>query len=100
VISARDDQLKEEAIVSFVLLCTDSPSPSKKVPVRCREVAVDSDSMGVAINAACRLIDGGVTVWKLLGATGFSMERSDIEVECLRRQGAMRCRGLPPGWSQ
>ena len=49
---------------------------------------MDSDSLGAAINAACRLIDAGVTVWKLLGAAGFRMERSDIEIERLRRQGA------------
>ena len=58
------------------------------MPDRCREVAVESNSIGAAIRAACRLIDAGVTVWKLLGAAGFRMERSDIEIERLRRQGA------------
>jgi hypothetical protein len=82
-----DAQLKEEAIVSFVLLCTDSPTPSKKMPERCREVAVESNSIGAAISAACRLIDDGVVVWKIKG-DGFVMERTDIETERLRRQGA------------
>ena len=81
------DQLKEEAIVSFVLRCTDSPSPSRKIPDRCREVPVESNSLGAAISAACRLIDDGVIVWKIKGH-GFVMERSDIETERLRRQGA------------
>ena len=58
------------------------------MPERHRVVRVDSDSIGVAINAACGLIGDGVTVWKLLGAAGFRMERSDIEIERLRRQGA------------
>ncbi len=72
----------------YSLFCTDSATPPEKAPGACRVVPVDSDSLGVAINAACRLIDAGVTVWKLLGATGFRMERSDIEIERLRRQGA------------
>jgi len=37
---------------------------------------------------ACRLMSNGVIVWKLQGADGFRMERSDIETECLRRQGS------------
>jgi hypothetical protein len=82
------DQLKEDAIVSFVLFCTDSATPSKKMPERCREVAVESNSIGAAIKAACRLIDEGVIVWKIKG-DGFVMERSDIETERLRRQGAV-----------
>jgi hypothetical protein len=74
--------------MSYSLFCTDAPTPSRKMPEHYRVVPVDSDSLGAAINAACRLIDAGVTVWKLLGAGGFRMERSDIEIERLRRQGA------------
>ena len=81
------DQLKEEATVSFVLLCTETPTPAKKMPEPHRVVPVESNSIGDAINAACRLIDDGVVVWKIKG-DGFVMERSDIETERLRRRGA------------
>ena len=74
--------------MTYSLFCTDAVTPSEKMPGAYRVVPVDSDSLGAAINAACRLIDGGATVWKLLSATGFRMERSDIEIERLRRQGA------------
>lgn len=46
---------------------------------------VSSDSLGGAIKAACDLITRGVTVSKLKGSDGFTMERSDIETEHLRR---------------
>jgi hypothetical protein len=72
--------------VAYELFCTDTPPSAKRMPERYRVVPVDSDSLGAAINAACRLIDDGVTVWKLLGSAGFRMERSDIEAERLRRQ--------------
>ncbi len=88
IICSLRTRLKEEAIVSFVLLCTDPPTSSKKMPERCREVAVESNSIGAAISTACRLIDDGVIVWRLLGATGFRMERGDVETERLRRPGA------------
>ena len=72
--------------MAYELFCTDTSG--KGVPERHRVVRVDSDSIGAAISAACRLIDDGVTVWKLLGSAGFRMERSNIETERLRRQGA------------
>lgn len=58
------------------------------MPERFRVVSVDSNSIGAAISAACRLIDGGMTVWKIKGSDGFVMERGDIEIERFRRQGA------------
>ena len=73
--------------MSYSLFCTDSATPSEKMPNVCRILPVDSDSLGVAINAACKLIGAGVTVWKIKGP-GFVMERSDIEIERLRGQGA------------
>lgn len=82
--------LKEELIVSYVLFCTDDPTPSERMPGHCRTVPVDSDSVGAAINAACRLIADGVVVWKLKGSDGFTMERSDIEIEHSRRQEISR----------
>jgi hypothetical protein len=72
--------------VSYVLLCSDAPSLSKKTPLHCREVLVNSHSLGAAIDAACELIARGVTVWKLMGSDGFTMERTDIEIERVRRQ--------------
>jgi len=73
--------------MSYSLFCTDAPTASKKMPERYRLVPVDSNSLGAAIDTACRLIDDGVIVWKIKG-DGFVMERSDIETERLRRQGA------------
>ena len=46
-----------------------------------------SDSLRAAIKAACDLITKGIIVWKLKGSDGFTMERRDIETECLRRKG-------------
>jgi hypothetical protein len=40
--------------------------------------------MGAAINAACT-IRSGTAVRRIKGTDGFVMERSDIEIECLRR---------------
>ena len=41
--------------------------------------------MGVAINTACNLMNGGAGVCQIKGSDGFMMERRDIEIECLRR---------------
>jgi hypothetical protein len=41
--------------------------------------------MGAAINTACKLIRDGTVVTHIRGSDGFTMERSDIETECLRR---------------
>ena len=43
------------------------------------------DSIGSAIETACRLIQGGAIVWEIKGSNGFIMERSDIEFEYRRR---------------
>ena len=85
--------------MSYSLFCTDTRPSAKRMPERYRVVPVDSDSLGAAINAACRLIDAGVTVWKIKG-DGFVMERSDIETERLRRQGAAALKGSLSGRSQ
>lgn len=53
----------------------------------CRVVSVNLDSIGAALKEACRLMSDGVIVWKLQGTDGFRMERTDIEIECARRQG-------------
>jgi hypothetical protein len=86
--------------MTYSLFCTDAPTPSEKMPDDCRVVPVNSDSMGAAIKEACRLIADGIIVWKIKGSDGFIMERSDIETECLRRQGAarasLRASALPP----
>jgi hypothetical protein len=82
--------LKEKMAMSYSLFCTDAPTPSKRMPDHCRVVPVNPDSMGAAINEACKLIRDGVIVWKISGSDGFVMERSDIEIESLRRkQGAL-----------
>jgi hypothetical protein len=73
--------------MTYSLFCTDARIESK--PDHYRVVSVDSASMGAAIKEACRLIGAGLIVWKLKGADGFTMERSDIETECLRRRGVL-----------
>jgi hypothetical protein len=42
--------------------------------------------MGAAINTACKLILAGNVIEQIKGADGFTMERGDIEIECLRRK--------------
>jgi len=74
--------------VTYEIFCTDATTPSKKKPDLCRVVPVNVNSMGAAINAACKLIADGVIVWRIKGSDGFTMERSDIETERLRRQQA------------
>jgi hypothetical protein len=74
--------------VAYSLFCTDAPIPSRKMPDRCRVVPIDSNSLGDAIDEACRLMSDGIIVWKLVGSDGFRMERSDFETEHLRRRGA------------
>jgi hypothetical protein len=77
----------EEPSMSYSIFYTDEPTPARKMPDTCRVIPVDSDSMGAAIKAACGLVSDGVVVWKIRGPDGFIMERSDIEIECLRRRG-------------
>ncbi len=43
--------------MAYELFCTDTPPAAKRIPEHHRVVRVDSESIGVAINAACRLID-------------------------------------------
>jgi coenzyme F420-reducing hydrogenase delta subunit len=75
--------------MSYSLFCADaSTTASKKMPDLCRVIPVNSDLMGVAIEEACRLIADGVIVWKIKGSDGFTMERTDIETERLRRHAA------------
>jgi hypothetical protein len=76
--------LKERAVVTYLLFCTDVPTRLRKMPDPHR--VVSANSMGAAVKAACRLVSNGVIVWKIKGPDGFMMERSDIETECLRRQ--------------
>jgi hypothetical protein len=64
------------------------PASSNRNPETCR--IVNYDSLGAAIKTACRLIADGVIVRKLKGSDGFMMERSDIEMEHLRRLGISR----------
>jgi hypothetical protein len=59
--------------VGYLIFCVNAPTPT-----RC-------DSMGEAINTACKLIRAGIEVRQIEGSNGFLMERNDIEFECLRR---------------
>jgi hypothetical protein len=62
--------------VTFSVFCAELPTP------------VTFDSLGAAINAACKFAKEGAIVYEIRGTAGFAMERSDIEIECLRRKAA------------
>jgi hypothetical protein len=64
--------------VIFSIFCIDNP-----IPVKC-------DSMAGAINTACELMKGGARVSRINGSDGFTMERRDIEIECIRREEGQR----------
>jgi hypothetical protein len=72
--------------VNYSLFCTEVPTPRGKMPDLGRVVPVKSESMGAAIEAACKLMNGGAIVWQIKGTDGFKMERRDIETEYLRRK--------------
>ena len=76
--------------MTYSLLYTDVPTPSKGPPDFRRMMPVISDSMGTSINAACALIRRGAVVWQIKGSEGFAMERSDIEAEYWRRENLFR----------
>jgi hypothetical protein len=71
-------------VETYLLFCADLPAHS--TTMRHLHPVVTVNSMGAAINTACKLITDGVIVWKIKGSDGFTMERSDIETERLRRQ--------------
>jgi hypothetical protein len=60
--------------MTYLVLRADDPLPMKY------------ETMGAAINAACYLISTGAAVTGIKGLNGFSMERSDIQIECARRK--------------
>ena len=79
--------------MSYVIFCSDLPTTCNRMPDLCREIAVRS--LGEAIETASRLIDDGITVWRLKGVDGLTMERNDIELEHLRRR-ALRIKSQAP----
>ncbi len=64
--------------MTFSVFCAERPTP------------VTFDSVGAAINAACKFANEGAMVPGIKGAGGFAMERSDIEIECSRRKSPAR----------
>jgi hypothetical protein len=67
-------RMHQNRAVTNAIVCIDVP-----IPMKC-------DSMAAAINAACKLMNGGASVCQIKGSDGFIMERRDIEMECLRRR--------------
>jgi hypothetical protein len=65
--------LRLRNVVTYSIFRNDTP-----IPVIC-------DSLGVAINTACKLLNGGASECHIKGSDGFMMEHRDIEIECLRR---------------
>ena len=64
--------------MKFSVFCAELPTP------------VTFDSLGAAINAACKFAKEGAVVHGIKGTGGFAMERSDIEIECSRRMAPAR----------
>jgi hypothetical protein len=60
-------------VLDYFLFCT-AAMPSEKMPDLNRVTPVKFDSMGQAINAACKLIGRGDIVWQIKGSEGFMME--------------------------
>ena len=58
------------------------------IPVKC-------ESMAAAIDAACKLLKDGANVCRINGSDGFTMERRDIEIECLRRSACEPSERVP-----
>jgi hypothetical protein len=59
---------------------------SAKMPDRSDLISVEFDSMGAALNAACKLSRDGASVWQINKPHGPMMERGDIEIERFRRE--------------
>ena len=64
--------------MTYSIFCIDAP------------ILVKCDSMSAAIDTACKLMNGGAKVYQIKGSDGFMMERSDIEIECVRRREGSR----------
>jgi hypothetical protein len=84
--SASASDLTHGAVLDYFLFCT-AATPSGKMPDLSCVPPVKFDSMGQAINAACKLIGRGEIVWQIKGSEGFMMEHDDIEAECRQRMG-------------
>jgi thiamine pyrophosphate-dependent acetolactate synthase large subunit-like protein len=63
-----------------------APTRSAKMPDVSGLISVEFDSMGAAINAACKLIREGASVWQIHGPYGFMMEGGEFETKCYRRE--------------
>jgi hypothetical protein len=48
--------------------------------------ALRCDTLGAAITEACRRLNSGAAVLRIKGSDGLVMERSDVLIECERRQ--------------
>jgi hypothetical protein len=58
-----------------------------------RSKSLEFDSMSATICAGCELLNSGGTVWRIESPSGFVMERSDIENECIRRSSIQKQSG-------
>jgi hypothetical protein len=72
--------------MSFLVFCIDAPTLPGRKPDLSRAIPAKVYSSDAAIDAACKLINGGAVVWQIKGAEGFMMERVDIETEYSRRR--------------
>ena len=78
--------------MSYSLFWTRVATSSEKTPDLRGVVPMNFNSIGAAINAACKLISDGAIVWRIKGADGFMMERRDIETEYWRRESKIQAK--------
>jgi hypothetical protein len=50
-----------------------------------QDEAILADTLGAAIATACKIINAGGTVLRIVGSQGLVMEQADVKLECARR---------------
>jgi hypothetical protein len=74
--------------LAYSLFHTHSSNPSDKTSDFRELTPLRFDTLGEAISAACNSIKSGNHALRIESPSGFLMERTDIEIECLRRKAA------------
>lgn len=79
------DAALRRAELTYRLFYADGANSTNGMPNGGRFSHLEFQSLGATINAACDLIKRGCGVWRIESQSGLIMERSDVEVECVRR---------------
>ena len=69
--------------MTYRLFYSDESIPSDSDQRRSK--SLEFDSMSATVCAGCELLNSGGTVWRIESPSGFVMERSHVEGECIRR---------------